>query len=280
MHICHARLARAAFLVFAVGALTFGGLTARDDSALAQRLPRLTLTVVVDGAERRISTSQTTVAGVLREAGIELRPLDRVVPALKDRLGNANKIVITRVTEQLVSVKQPISFDSAKTFSTSIRPGYVKESRQGVPGERLLSYRVRQENGVEVSRTRISSVVVKRPVSRVLAIGSRGRYTSRGTFRTSRVMRMSASAYDPGPKSCGKYATGRTACGLRAGYGVVAVDPRVVPLGTKLYVEGYGYAVAGDKGSAIKGARIDLGFNTNREAMLFGRKKVNVHVLE
>ncbi|MCX8053988.1 MAG: 3D domain-containing protein, partial [Armatimonadetes bacterium] len=104
-------------------------------------------------------------------------------------------------------------------------------------------------------------------------------YTSRGEFRTRRVLTMHATAYDPGPRSCGRYATGRTACGLQAGYGVVAVDPRVIPLGTHLYIEGYGHAIAGDRGRAIKGNRIDLGFSTYKEAIRFGRKRVTVHVL-
>jgi 3D (Asp-Asp-Asp) domain-containing protein len=60
----------------------------------------------------------------------------------------------------------------------------------------------------------------------------------------------------------------------------VAVDPRVIPLRSRLYVEGYGLAIAGDTGRAIKGNRIDLGFNTYREAMRFGRRSVIVHILE
>ena len=72
---------------------------------------------------------------------------------------------------------------------------------------------------------------------------------------------------------------------MKAQYGVVAVDPSVIPLGTKLYIEAvdgswtYGYAVAGDTGGAIKGNRIDLFFNSNAEAMSFGRRQAKVYVL-
>ena len=65
--------------------------------------------------------------------------------------------------------------------------------------------------------------------------------------------------------------------GLRR-VGVVAVDPRVIPLGTLLYVEGYGFAIASDIGSAIKGNKIDLCYTTRKEALRFGRKKVRVHI--
>ena len=61
--------------------------------------------------------------------------------------------------------------------------------------------------------------------------------------------------------------SGWTAIGRRAGYGIVAVDPRVIPLGTRLYIPGYGMAVAGDTGGAIVGNRIDLGFDSLRGAI-------------
>lgn len=61
---------------------------------------------------------------------------------------------------------------------------------------------------------------------------------------------------------------------------VIAVDPKVIPLGTKVYVEGYGYAVAGDTGSAIKGNKIDVFFSSKSEAYKWGRKSVKVKILE
>jgi 3D (Asp-Asp-Asp) domain-containing protein len=91
---------------------------------------------------------------------------------------------------------------------------------------------------------------------------------------------MVATAYDPGPGSCGASADGITAIGMRAGKGVVAVDPRMIPMGARLHIEGYGYAVAGDIGGAIKGNRIDLGFHSRRQALQFGRRKVVVRVLD
>lgn len=60
---------------------------------------------------------------------------------------------------------------------------------------------------------------------------------------------------------------------------VIAVDPRVIPLGTKVYVEGYGYAIAGDTGSAIKGNKIDVFFPKQSQALNWGRKKVKIKIL-
>ncbi|MFA0753690.1 MAG: hypothetical protein IMHGJWDQ_002177 [Candidatus Fervidibacter sp.] len=104
------------------------------------------------------------------------------------------------------------------------------------------------------------------------ALASRG-----GSVRRLRLMTMLATAYCP--RGCCGSAHGRTATGRHAEYGIVAVDPRVIPLGTALYVDRYGFAIAADTGRKIKGARIDLCFPTHREASRFGRRIVRVLVL-
>ena len=81
---------------------------------------------------------------------------------------------------------------------------------------------------------------------------------------------MIATAYSPDPESTGPWADGVTATGVKAGYGIAAVDPDVIPLGTRLYIPGYGHALAADVGGAIKGNRIDLCFDTHQEAVRFG----------
>jgi 3D (Asp-Asp-Asp) domain-containing protein len=252
----------------------------RNDVVQAQRLESVIVKIWSDGAERQVTTAQSTVGATLRQAGIVVGPLDVVSPATSERPRDGMLIKVVRVSVEIEAVNQPIPYDTVKTFTKSLRPGQVKMTRNGADGEKEVRYSVRYEDGNAVKRTPIGSQTVTRPVNKVVSIGSRGRYVSRGEYQTRRVLTMYASAYEPGPRSCGPSADGRTSCGLRAGYGVVAVDPRVIPLGSRLYVEGYGLAIAGDTGRAIKGNRIDLGFNTYREAMRFGRKSVIVHILE
>jgi 3D (Asp-Asp-Asp) domain-containing protein len=102
---------------------------------------------------------------------------------------------------------------------------------------------------------------------------------SRSSFARSKSMIMSATGYDTSPQTL-PGSNGRTATGMVARYGVVAVDPRVIPLGTYVYVEGYGFAIASDTGGAIKGNRIDLCFNSRRESLAWGRRRVTVHILK
>lgn len=97
--------------------------------------------------------------------------------------------------------------------------------------------------------------------------------------QASKTIRVEATAYDPGPVDKVRGYVGDTSIGLRARFGIVAVDPRVIRYRSLLYVEGYGIGLAGDTGGAIKGKRVDLCYNTTREAFAWGRKKVNVYVL-
>jgi len=94
--------------------------------------------------------------------------------------------------------------------------------------------------------------------------------------RYNRVLTLTASAYsayDDGNSN-------RTCTGNMVRKGLVAVDPAVIPLGTRLFVPGYGYAIADDIGGAIKGNRIDLAFDSHGEAIQFGRQKVTVYILD
>ena len=90
------------------------------------------------------------------------------------------------------------------------------------------------------------------------------------------VMAMEATAYLPtdGDGAC------ITALGIPATYGVVAVDPSIIPLGSRVYIPGYGEAIADDTGGAIKGNRIDIAFDTYDEAMHFGRQHIEIYILD
>ena len=100
--------------------------------------------------------------------------------------------------------------------------------------------------------------------------------TSLGSINYSSVMSMEATAYLPSDGN----GAGITATGVRATYGVVAVDPRVIPLGSKVYIPGYGVALAADTGGAIRGYKIDLCMESYSECMQFGRRNVTVYVLD
>ncbi|MGM0367903.1 MAG: 3D domain-containing protein [Actinomycetota bacterium] len=89
---------------------------------------------------------------------------------------------------------------------------------------------------------------------------------------------MVATAYYSG--GGGLNGNGITAIGLSVKKGVVAVDPKVIPLGTRLFIPGYGEALAADTGGWIKGKRIDLAFDSLEECYGFGRRKLRIYLVE
>ncbi|HTB22265.1 MAG TPA: 3D domain-containing protein [bacterium] len=95
-----------------------------------------------------------------------------------------------------------------------------------------------------------------------------------------RRLELETTAYDPGPGDNSRAWVGVTRTGSRARFGIVAVDPSVIPLGTRVYIEGYGPGLAADIGGAIKGRRMDLCFNTSSEARDWGRRRSRVWIVD
>lgn len=252
--------------------------------ALFSSIPALAATnvqVLVDGQAIRLPQSGDTVRVALADAKITLGADDEVTPSLEQRLGSDAIIRVSRVsfTEASVDVKIPYR-TLVRPATRSLRPYHPTVTREGRPGLKRVSYRVKQVDGREEERKTVKEETVREPVDEIvtsrqpLSLGSRGAYTGKKTLL------VLTSAYDPGPGSCGAYADGRTCNGKRAGYGIIAVDPKVIPLGKKLLVPGYGYGIAADVGGAIKGNRLDLGFNSRSGAMLWGKRWVRVTILD
>lgn len=181
------------------------------------------------------------------------------------------------------SIKPP----TVHKLNVALAPGQTKVIASGAPGTLEAWIRYAQRDGGPVHRLVLFSKVLRAPKTRVVAVGigasPLAEFEAHGiaamaslTRSAMEAMQMVATAYTAGSAGGG----GTTAIGRRAGYGIVAVDPRIIPLGTKLYISGYGFAVAGDTGGAIVGHRIDLGFDSLRSAMLFGRRDVTVYRLK
>jgi 3D (Asp-Asp-Asp) domain-containing protein len=184
------------------------------------------------------------------------------------------------VSEEVKEVvqREPIPYPTLRKSSSELRSGSSKTVRAGINGEKQVTFRISYKDGVEVRREAVSTKTIKNPVPEVVAVGSRTTLASRGYLSGRKMIVMSATGYSPSPSENG--GSSRTATGLKIGHGIVAVDPRFIPLGTRLYIEGYGHAVAGDTGGAIKGNRIDLGHDTVSASNAFGRKRVKVYILD
>jgi uncharacterized protein YabE (DUF348 family) len=247
--------------------------------------------VAVDGAQRKLKSAEKDVAALLQTEGIPFYDKDKISPPLTTPIKEGLKVVITRVDSKIITESKPIDFSTIVKKDDNLEKGVTKVLEEGQAGERLVSTHIIYEDGKEVSREVIKDEIAKEPVQKVLAMGTLGviRPSRGGKAYYTRSMVMKATAYTAGYESTGKRpgdrGYGKTASGTMVkrnadGYSTIAVDPRVIPIGTRLYVEGYGFAVAEDTGGAIKGNIIDVYFPTVWEAKNWGVKRVKVYVLK
>jgi 3D (Asp-Asp-Asp) domain-containing protein len=189
-------------------------------------------------------------------------------------------VASTAASSTKLVLREPIPYTTLRKATSQLRSGTSRTVQSGKNGEKESTYQVyTRPDGVELRREIVQSRILKHSRPEIVEEGRQEPLPSRGYFSGRRVVTMVATTYDP--YNCGGSGSGRTSTGLKGGYGVVAVDPHFVPLGTRLYIEGYGYAVAADTGGAIKGNRIDLGIDSQHDAKgVQNMKAVRVHILD
>jgi len=166
--------------------------------------------------------------------------------------------------------------------SAKMARGWEIILKPGTPGEERVTSRIQSWYGHERGRIELSRTVVKTPTPELRMVGTAEANAINAPVltRVASTRVMEATGYDPGPQTNGWQYAGTTKLGWRTRKGIVAVDPKVIPLRSLLYIEGYGLAWAGDVGGAIKGDKIDLCFNKTEDALTWGRRKVKVHLLQ
>ncbi|NLK08555.1 MAG: DUF348 domain-containing protein [Firmicutes bacterium] len=242
--------------------------------------------VAVDGDVISTRFTGGTVAELLKQLGVRVEDLDLVEPALTWKLNSdlPQDIYITRITKDHVVEEREVAFGSKQWAEPTLERGKTKLIRKGQSGKIHDTFEVVYADGEEIERTLVSSLVVQEPRDEIIGLGTKEAWNTisadGSAIRYRDAVDMTATAYYPGPESTGEWADGYTATGVKAGYGIAAVDPKLIPLGTRLYVPGYGHALAADVGGAIKGKRIDLCFETYQEAIQYGRREVKVYILD
>ena len=167
-------------------------------------------------------------------------------------------------------------------FSMRLAANQRKVLRPERDGIRVATERLTTWDDVVVSRQLLTRAVVATARPAIIVQGaprSIAQIPASIKFRRlAAIFTMVATAYTAG--SASPWGTGYTATGMLARYGVVAVDPHIIPLGTHLFIPGYGYAIAGDTGGAIIGHRVDLCMDSLADALNFGRHMITVYILK
>jgi uncharacterized protein YabE (DUF348 family) len=223
--------------------------------------------IQADNRTYRIRTRETTVDGLLAAFGITLNGDDYALPDQSAPLAPDMTVQVVRVTEAILVEQERIPFEIDYRPDPDLELDQQRVLQEGQEGIWERRVRVRYEDGVEVSRTVLDEWMAQAPRPSVVGYGThiviRELETPEGTVEYWRVIRVLATSYSPstaGYQQPGDPTFGITATGERLRYGVIAVDPRVIGLYTWLYVPGYGVGQALDTGGAVKGRRIDLGY--------------------
>lgn len=234
----------------------------------------------INTAENTISEMLAAEKEQLKSQGIEFNEgVDEISPSLDSQITKNLNINLVKVEVKEELAKETIDFDVIVEEDSSLDSGIEEIIQEGVSGEKEVAYEVVYKNGKEVSRTLKSSRVVSEPVNKVVVQGTRKTIASRNgqLLDYKSVLYVEATAYSGG----GITATGTTPVRDPNGISTISVDPRVIPLGSLVYVEGYGKAIAADTGGAIIGNIIDVYVNSNEEAIYnWGRRyDVPVYIL-
>lgn len=278
-------------------------------------IKRIQMVTIDNGGELlKAGTYGETVGQLLNRLEVSLDGNVQVSHDLQAATADGMHITVTRITYGTVEYTQALPFDTVYCTDSALEPGEEIVLTPGRDGKLSGSAYVKYENGQELSRVTLSEYVLEAPVNQVVARGidrankvpeghgraynagvsdtyhqgSSGVTIAGGTITTasgevltySRILYVSGTAY-----TCEGH-VGTTATGTVARYGAIAVDPTVIPYGTRMYVVSgdgeydYGVCTAEDCGGGIKGNKVDLYFDTFAECYAFGCRPCIVYILD
>ncbi|RCW41439.1 3D domain-containing protein [Paenibacillus prosopidis] len=259
--------------------------------------------VKADGKTSTVYTTERTVQAAIEELNIPVRGQDKVIPPLDTVVNAELTVTVVRVDTKVSETERAMPFSIVKKEDPTLEAGKEKLVQTGKEGLIVEHIEKQYEDGILVSKKMVSKVVESAAVDQVIAVGTKKEQpkvqvlssrspsvttlTKSGvTFKAKKVLNnVTLTAYSAGVASTGKDENhpqyGITASGARVQEGrTIAVDPDVIPIGWWVYIEGIGFRRAEDTGSAIKGNKIDVYFDSSKYANKFGRKKgFTVYVL-
>jgi uncharacterized protein YabE (DUF348 family) len=222
--------------------------------------------VLVDGRTLRTRTQRATVGEALAELGVSLLGKDYSEPAAESAIQNNQRIQVVRVAEETIVEQTEVPYETVWVPDVELELDHRRLDDAGDTGIARRRYKAVYHDGKEVDRYLEAEWMAQEPRARQVAYGTRivvrTTDTPYGPIEYWRRIRVFRTAYTAA--TCGKEPDhplyGITRLGWKMRHGIIAVDPRVIRLRSKLYVPDYGPGIAGDTGGFIKGRHIDLGY--------------------
>lgn len=247
-----------------------------QDGSVIEVIRGKSFIVVRNNEEKVYRSSKETVGEALKSIGIAYRR-NHVYPNVKDELQENMKIYVLNNREKLEHKEAEVEPPTEYIEDFNIPFGQTVVKSEGKPGRAAVTNKVSKSSDGTTITQEIGSKIIEPPENRVIVKGAAlSVHTPEGYKRYKKKMVVETSAYTV---NCGN-GGGRTSIGLVPYEGIVAVDPRVIPYYTKMYIPGYGIAMAGDTGGSIVGNKVDLFMNDWHKAIQWGRRTVEIYILE
>lgn len=249
------------------------------------------IAITADGKTQNVLVPYGKVGESLLLAGVRISQEDILSVKRDANVKDINKLTIKRVTYKNVNVKEEVPFESKKENSEEVELGETKLKTEGVNGEKLVTKKVKYIDGAKDSEKVVSEKITKAPVDEVTLVGASDAANAdgAGSFTDENGVKVNYSYKLTGSGTAYTAPAGAlTASGQEVYEGGVAVNPALIPYGSKLYIEttdgsfSYGYATAIDTGGALMdgSAIVDLFYFSLDDCYSFGRRDVNVYVIE
>lgn len=224
-----------------------------------------------------------------------LKSFDLKVNLLYQKISDGDKIEVIKVTEKTIKENKEVPFEVNIVEDKDLLKGDTKVEVEGQPGNNELLYKITYHNGKQVEKKFIEEVVVTKPVDKVIKKGTKVELqvaSSRGESTRTKYISHSnnsskgnSSSSNSNRKHISVVATAytghsTTSTGTTPKWGTIAVDPSVIPYGTKVYIPQFGKTfIAEDCGSAIKGNKIDIYMNDEGAVKNWGRKTIDIYIV-
>lgn len=262
------------------------------------------ITLVVDGKESEVSTLKYNVKDVLAEQNIKYDNNDIINLPLDKKVLDGDKIEVIDVTQSTVKEHKQVPFEVNVVEDNNLLKGETKVEVEGQPGTNELVYKTTYHNGKQVDKRFIKEVVISEPVDKIIKKGTKVEVkavsTKDETVKTKTTsVNKAQSTTNKNQSSSNKVQSntntnrkhmsvvataytgdGITSTGTKPKWGTIAVDPSVIPYGTKVYIPQFGQTfIAEDCGGAIKGNKIDIYMNDKTSVKNWGRRTIDIYIV-
>ena len=249
------------------------------------------ISLIVKGEEIKISSFKKTVRELLSENEIQYDDDDIITPSLSSEVKDYMEIKVVEVTQSQVTEKEDIPYSVKLIDDNDLLKGKTKVTQEGKSGEKEITYNLTYYDGKLVKKALEGEKISQEPVDKIVKKGIKEEVVVASRSTTSRNSSSSESKASSASNSASKngkhmvvqataYAGDSiTSTGTVPKWGTIAVDPRVIPYGSKVYIPQFNKTfIAEDCGGAIKGNIIDIFMNSESECYKWGRRTIDIYI--